>query len=84
MGNAKSNPAVGRAASQDLPDTIRERIEIERRRLQKASGALTCLVFSVNHDTDDVDPADVASVAGELVDRAVDALDVVELVRGLR
>lgn len=42
------------------------------------------MVFSVNHDAEDVDPGDVASVAVELVDRAVSALDVVELTRGLK
>lgn len=84
MGNTKSNPPTGGPDLDDLPDVVRERIEIERRRLQKASGVLTCLVFSVNHDAEDVDPGDVASVAVELVDRAVSALDVVELTRGLK
>lgn len=42
------------------------------------------VVFSVNHNADDVDAADVASVVFELVDHAIDALDLVALVHGPR
>jgi hypothetical protein len=79
MATAKSNRPPGEPGSEDFSRTITERIEIERRRLQKASAVLTCLVYCVNHEADDVDAADVASVVIKLINRAVLALDSVKL-----
>lgn len=81
MGAAKF---TRRATARDLlniSDAARERIEVERRRLQKASAVLACLIYAVNHDEPGIDPGDVASVTRELIDRAVLALDIVVLQR---
>lgn len=81
MASAKSTADPD---SLGLPAQVGERIEVERRRLQNARSILAALVFSVNHDADDVDAADVASVVFDLVDHAIDALDLVDLVHGPR
>ena len=60
MATAKSKrPERGRDGV-DLSEPLRRRLEVERRRLQKASAVLASLVFSVNRDADDVDAGDVA------------------------
>lgn len=79
MATRKHNPPAEKPGSTTVPDLIRKCIEAERRRLQKASSVLASMEFSVNHEADHVDPGDVASVARDLVDKAVNALDVVEL-----
>lgn len=57
------------------------RIEIERRRLQRARAVLECL--SIAHDAGhDIDYSDVADVAHNLVDLAIDNLDSVKLKAG--
>jgi hypothetical protein len=76
MGGADSN-----ARSLDLPPDVHARIEIERRRLQKASAVLAVLVFAANHDAPDVDAGDVASAAQLLIDLAIEGLDIVSLLR---
>jgi hypothetical protein len=63
----------------DVPEPIRRRIDRERRRLQQASAVLRCLVYAANHDAPEIDCGDVARVALELIQRAIEALDVVKL-----
>lgn len=63
---------------------FQDRIEAERRRLQKASAVLLALVYSLSQGFDSEHAGDVASVALDLVEQAVNALDVVELMKGER
>lgn len=56
----------------------REKLENERRRLQKVSAILTCAVWAANHDVE-ADYGDVLSAVRELVDQAVVALDTTSL-----
>ena len=84
MATGKSTTPPAARVQQAIPEEIGRAIETERRRLQKASSVLASLAFSANHDADDVDPGDVASVVRDLVDQAVDALDLVELGKSMR
>jgi hypothetical protein len=61
---------------------FQDRIEAERRRLQKAAGVLLALVYSLGQGLDSEQAGDVAGVALDLVEQAVKALDVVELMKG--
>lgn len=63
----------------DPSDVLREQIEAERRRLQKASAVLLALVYSSSQGLDSEQAGDVAGVALDLVEQAVLALDAVEL-----
>lgn len=67
--------------SLEIPEPVCQRIEAERRRLQKASAVLGCLVYSATYDAPGIDCGDVACVALDLVVQAVNALDIVELRR---
>lgn len=58
-----------------------EIIERERRNLQRASAVLASLTVAVMYEEDQIAADDVAYVAREVIDRAVDALDQVELER---
>jgi hypothetical protein len=58
---------------------IQDRIEAERRRLQKASAVLIALVYSLTQALDSEQAGDVAGVALDLVEQAILALDAVEL-----
>jgi cyanate lyase len=58
---------------------FQDRIEAERRRLQKASAVLIALVYSLSQALDSEQAGDVASVALDLVEQAILALDAVEL-----
>lgn len=60
---------------------FQDRIEAERRRLQKASAVLIALVYSSSQGLDSEQVGDVAGVALDLVEQAILALDVVELKR---
>lgn len=69
-------------ALQPGPDLIRSRIELERRRLQKASAVLTCALAAVELGRIDIEVLGDAVAAGrDLVDAAVVALDSVSLSR---
>lgn len=68
-GKDGSNPSVA----------FQDRIEAERRRLQKASAVLLALVYSLSQALDGEQAGDVASVALDLVEQAILALDAVEL-----
>jgi hypothetical protein len=58
---------------------FQDRIEAERRRLQKASAVLIALVYSLSQALESEQAGDVASVALDLVEQAILALDAVEL-----
>jgi hypothetical protein len=58
---------------------FQDRIEAERRRLQKASAVLVALVYSSSQGLDSEQAGDVAGVALDLVEQAILALDAVEL-----
>jgi hypothetical protein len=63
----------------DPSGVVQERIEAERRRLQKASAVLIALVYSLTQALDSEQAGDVAGVALDLVEQAILALDAVEL-----
>lgn len=54
---------------------LQDKIEAERRRLQKASAVLTALVYSLDMGLDIEQAGDAAGVALDLVEQAVIALD---------
>jgi len=58
---------------------FQDRIEAERRRLQKASAVLIAPVYSTSQGLDSEQAGDVAGVALDLVEQAILALDAVEL-----
>jgi hypothetical protein len=60
---------------------LQDRIEAERRRLQKAAAVLTALVYALNQALESEQADDVASVALDLIEQAIVALDAVELKR---
>lgn len=60
---------------------IVERVEKERRKLQRASAVLLALVYSLERGLEPEQAEDVASSALELIEQAVDALDIVTLTR---
>jgi ABC-type phosphate transport system auxiliary subunit len=63
----------------ELSNAFQDRIEAERRRLQKASAVLIALVYSLTQAMDSEQAGDVAGVALDLVEQAILALDAVEL-----
>lgn len=63
----------------DSSGVLQDRIEAERRRLQKASAVLIALVYSSSQGLDSEQAGDVAGVALDLVEQAILALDAVEL-----
>jgi hypothetical protein len=63
----------------DPSSVFQDRIEAERRRLQKASAVLIALVYSLTQALDSEQAGDVAGVALDLVEQAILALDAVEL-----
>ena len=63
----------------DPSGELQDRIEAERRRLQKASAVLIALVHSSSQGLDSEQAGDVAGVALDLIEQAIVALDAVEL-----
>lgn len=63
----------------NLSGAIQDRIEAERRRLQKAGAVLIALVYSSSQGLDSEQAGDVAGVALDLIEQAILALDAVEL-----
>lgn len=61
--------------------TIAERVERERRKLQRASAVLLALVYSLERGLESEQAEDVASSALTLIEEAVEALDRVALAR---
>ena len=69
--------SAGRTADPSV--VFQDRIEAERRRLQKASAVLIALVYSSSQGLDSEQAGDVAGVALDLIEQAILALDAVEL-----
>lgn len=67
-------------------DSIRSRIEAERRRLQRAVSILNCLAVVADDTTynAEVSYGDVAEVARDLIVQALEGLDSVNLVLSSR
>lgn len=76
-----SRTKAKRAAKVVQADQLHERIEAERRKLQRASAVLLALVYSSDIGLETEQASDVASVALDLVDSALAALDIVALKR---
>lgn len=69
MSRAKAKRPARKAAQ------VREHIEQQRRRLNKAAAVLLALVYSLDRGLDTEQASDVASTALELVEQTVAALD---------
>jgi hypothetical protein len=68
----------------DFPPALVRAIEAERRQLQQASAILQCLVIAKLYEKwheVDIDAGDVAAIVRDLIDRAVESLDLVALGR---
>jgi hypothetical protein len=79
MAAAKSSRRKGGKDGSEPSVVFQDRIEAERRRLQKAAGVLLALVYSLSRGLDSEQAGDVAGVALDLVEQAILALDAVEL-----
>lgn len=79
MAAAKSTRRKRGKDRSDPSGVFQDRIEAERRRLQKASAVLIALVYSLSQALDSEQAGDVAGVALDLVEQAILALDAVEL-----
>lgn len=77
MSRAKAK----RPAKVAQSDQLHDRIEAERRKLQRAAAVLLALVYSSDSGLETEQAADVASVALDLVEAALAGLDVVALKR---
>lgn len=77
MSRAKGKRAIKVAQA----DQLRERIEAERRKLQRASAVLLALVYSSDNGLETEQASDVASVALDLIEQALAGLDSVALKR---
>lgn len=85
MAASKSTRRRSRPAQSKLlllPERIQERIETERRRLNKAVSVLIGAELTAEYCPDLDLVTDAISVAGDLITRAIDALDRLELQRG--
>jgi hypothetical protein len=78
--NDESRPAAPRF---EFPVEIQDAINRERKRLQQASAVLSCLKIASLYQAwhEEIDPGDVAEIVQTLIDKAIDRLDLVELVR---
>jgi hypothetical protein len=76
---SRSKANIGKA----LPDPIQIKINVTRRRLQRASAVLSCLAVAADEGTE-FDVSDVAIAVRDIVARAVDTLDPTNLTGGLR
>jgi hypothetical protein len=83
MAASKSTRRRSRPAQSKphLPERIADRIESERRRLNKAVAVLIGAELTAEYCPDLDLVTDAISVAGDLISQAVDALDRVELRR---
>ncbi len=79
MAAAKSSRRKGGKDGPKPSVVFQDRIEVERRRLQKAAGVLVALVYSLSQGLDSEQAGDVADVALDLVEQAILALGAVEL-----
>lgn len=60
--------------------SVQDRIDAERRRLQRAQAILICATWAANHDVES-DYGDVMAAVNDMIEEAVDALDSVNLDR---
>ena len=75
-------PVAGSTSAVGLPDSLRDAIDSERDTLAKAESVLGCLVNSMESDNGRAPPPyypDVAQIARELVRRAINGLDSLNL-----
>lgn len=79
MGAAKSTRREHKQDASNWSGEVHDRIEAERRKLQRAGAVLLALVYSLDHGLDTEQAGDVVSVALDLIEQAVVALDVVAL-----
>lgn len=76
---SRSKANIGKA----LPDPIQIKINVTRRRLQRASAVLGCLAIAADEGAE-FDVSDVAVAVRDIVDDAVDTLDSTNLIPALR
>lgn len=62
-------------------EALHDGIEVERRKLQRAAAVLTALVQSADSGLESEQASDVAGVALDLVEAAIEGLDMVALKR---
>jgi transposase InsO family protein len=74
---------LSRARKDGIGRAVEEVIERERRNLQRASAVLVSLTVAAMYEEDQIAADDLAYVAREVIDRAVEALDRVELQRAV-
>jgi hypothetical protein len=67
-----------------IGQAVAEVIERERRNLQRTSAVLASLTVAVMFEEDQIAADDVAYVAREVIDAAVEALDLVELDKAIK
>jgi hypothetical protein len=67
---SRSKVSIGKA----LPEPIQIKINVTRRRLQRASAVLSCLAVA-SDESAEFDVSDVAVAVRDIVDHAVDALE---------
>lgn len=78
MSRTKAKRPTKKAAPDDQ---LHDRIEAERRKLQRASALLLAVVYSSDSGLEIEQAADIADVARDLVQGALDGLDLVALKR---
>lgn len=72
---SRSRPTdIGKA----LPQPLQVKINVTRRRLQRASAVLSCLAVAADEGAE-IDVSDVAIAVRDIVDHAVDALEPITL-----
>jgi hypothetical protein len=76
---SRSKSNIGKA----LTEPIQIKINVTRRRLQRASGMLSCLAVAADEGAE-FDVSDVAIVVRDIVDDAVDTLDSTNLAAAFR
>lgn len=76
MSRAKAKRAAKKGAH---VQAVRDRIEAERRKLQKAAAVLLAMIYAIDRGLECEQAGDAASVALGLVEQAVAALDSVAL-----
>jgi hypothetical protein len=76
---SRSKASIGKA----LSEPIQIKINVTRRRLQRASAVLRCLTVASDEGAE-FDVSDVAAAVRDIVDHAVDALEPINLCDVLR
>ena len=78
-----ANNSLAETVRDGIGQAVAEVIERERRNLQRASAVLASLTVAVMYEEDQIAADDVAYVAREVIDAAVEALDLVELAKAI-